>query len=60
MNGGDTDDEKDFGRTATVCSVEDFDVIVEVSIGWCDGGGRGGWGRCLSSNVAIRHRCGGA
>lgn len=38
MNGGDTDDEKDFGRTATVGSVEDFDVIVEMSIGGCDGG----------------------
>lgn len=38
MNGGDTDDEKDFGRTATVGSVEDFDVIVEMSIGGCYGG----------------------
>jgi len=38
MNGGDTDDEEDFGGTTTVCSVEDFDVIVEVSIGGCDGG----------------------
>jgi hypothetical protein len=36
-----TYDEEDFGGTATVSSVEDFDVIVEVSIGGCDGG-RGG------------------
>lgn len=57
---GRTYDEEDFGGTATVSIVKYFDVIVEVGVGGCYGGGVGGGGGLLRSDVAIRHGCGGA